>query len=106
MSGSGAPCRDGEFQQRDVRAEQRLRDLTGTSASSNGLLRSDRALTWNLRKCPYCKQFTSESNMTKHCPDRTQVDKGWGGGLDGEDKAVPATRKLGRRRVAWGRGGI
>lgn len=49
--------------------------LTGTSASSDGLLRSDRPLTWNLRKCPLSKQFTLESGMTKRRPDRTQVDR-------------------------------
>lgn len=40
----------------------------------DGLLRSDRTLGWNLRKCPHSKQFTKESRMAKHCPDRTQVD--------------------------------
>lgn len=49
--------------------------LTGTSASSDGLLRTGRPLTWNLRKCPLSKQFTLESGMTTRRPDRTQVER-------------------------------
>lgn len=48
---------------------------TGTSAWSDGLVRSGQALTWNFNKRPQCKQFTSESRMTKHCLDRTQADR-------------------------------